>query len=623
MRRRRTIWTALSLCVWVPAAAAQGPPPAGSDAAAPRATVRAPAPGSTTQLWRPTVAFDVPDRDRAARARLRVLIDRTDVTEFAAWDATGVRATPPVPLTEGPHVAELIEVRPGAAPGRLARVEFLAVAPRRRTAADLRMSDDGQLEAGTATDGEVSVEPHVDGVVRTAGGETRVDATWDQDIPLGTGFDGEAPVVTIEHVWGRMTAMAGMTAAGLVTGSTLLGATSVRPLVGGAFDGGRFGTVSASATGAAALPGAGGDAAEHVWVQQAAWRIGRHGAQGTAAALTVLALAAGQQTGEPGAGESLAGERRESGGLGVLASVRLPGAWALTAESSMSYSRVQEAGAASTSRDAAFRVAVAGRAAGHQIEGRLSRVGPMYANLADPGLRSDRREADLEVSRRGTRLEYRMRAQESVDGLDRRVAGATERRLAGALAVRPAAGVEAGLEMERRTVDARDAARRESRVAARTTIARGALRTDVRGGWTGIADQRTGDASRVQVSGVVRWTIAGPVTLAAGAARDERRGSGPSTFGLVHVEPAWERPGGGWRIAGALAFERTRTAWEERGGQWVRAAATRSLRWRWLTATLGLEGRLDRTRDLRTGDLRQAGRLTVSATWNPEGHWRH
>lgn len=159
---------------------------AATGAGAQQAVIRAPEAGAVIPWWRPTAIIEVPDSLPHTRRDLRVVIDDSDVTEFAAWQGHTLRVTSPLPLAEGRHAVELRQLAADAGTRVIARVEFTTKPPRRRASVDARMSDASGVEAGHALAETATLAPHADGSLKTSGSSTSFDATWNQPIPFET-----------------------------------------------------------------------------------------------------------------------------------------------------------------------------------------------------------------------------------------------------------------------------------------------------------------------------------------------------------------------------------------------------------------------------------------------------
>lgn len=582
-------------------------------AGAQQAVVRAPEAGSELPWWRPTVVIDVPGASQELRGRLRVLIDGSDITEFAEWQGDSLHVTSPLPLPDGPHVVECRELIAGAPSRVLARVHFVTKPPRRRLAVDARASDGSGLEAGHAVDDTVTLAPHADGTLQTTGSSTAFDATWNQDIPLEGVPSFRAPLVVAEHTRGRLRLSGGLTDADLQADARFIGSRTHRQVAGGSYDAGRAGTLTAYTNLADGLPSSDGTAERPYWIQNLSWQAKPLGGS----VVTVL----GQYASSRGSDDPAAAQLTpEQGSLvGAHVAVRIRDGWKAVGEAMLSH-QVTE-GAAGLPSDIAARAEITGTFAGQRLEASASSVGTSYRNPADPGLQSDRRRGAASVSRESPHVGYKAGFAAERDGLDGTVGRSDSRHVTLSVSATPVPSVKLGVDIDRHQVERPSGGRVETRAAVKAGAGSRRARADIQAARSQVEDSQTG---------ISTWTFlrasgrAGPwrgVSVSGGGGFDRRAGLLDARIDNLYLETAFAVPRFASRIAVSGAGDS-----EERPGRrvtrrWLAVAwspPVRVIRWQ---LSMFLEGRWQLTRDDLAGTSQSGGQGVIRVAWNPTWTW--
>jgi len=586
-------------------------------------TVAGPPAEAEVSVDRPVIVYEFAAGSISAtdRARLRFLLDDVDITEFAVWTTERVTVRAPLAVPDGEHTAAILAAGSSDA-ATLVTVMFRTVPPRRQSTVDARLSDSSTLELDRQKDDILTIAPHADGTVSSAWGTTRYDVTWTQPVDLqGMGSQALlAPDFVVQHDRGRWQSAAGVTEAEALVETQFLGLRTHRRMIETTYDRPAFGRIQAYSNLADAVPGSGGQRSFQQWIQGVAWRPDLRSQR---VSLTLLAETVRDRNGRDRTAASFSLAERATL-VGAVARITLSRNW--TAVSELAASRVESGGETTAGRNVAraLRFNLVGSVAGNAIEARVASVGSDFGNPGDPGLKSDRREAEVDLSRRARRWNYRVRASFATDGLDRATRASEETRYRASLGVRLPSDVRASIEVDRQEVtgDRRD--RAQSKMEIRLTRSRSGLRLDLRLGFTETDDRLRDRTTMVKMArGAIAYSAVDWWSLSAGGGIESRAvGRSETQVRSVFIEPVWRLGGPGLQATLRLAYDARRTLGRSdvrnlsgRGGlSWTLPGA-------WRVATLAVDGGWDREDDLLFDIVRVNRTAAVKLVFAPE--WIH
>ena len=525
---------------------------AGPAAAAPFAPE---APEIEVRVNRPTLEFAGELPEGVDRERLRVFVDRDDVTEFAVWSGNRLKVKCPLPLELGEHVVRVI--RAGASDA-LATLTVRVAPPGRSALSSGRFSDSLRLEAEDDGDSmSLSLKPHVDGRLEGPHGAVSYDVTLEHELEFeGDDDDLADPDAILQWERPGIAASLGTIASPVVfSDSEFLGITAHRRALDVTF--GSRAPVSIFSNVADALPSVAGERGFEQRLGGGTWRLPIPGER-----LEIRVLGLTVEDRQADDAPVLFFSRPEEAHLfGALVTYRWSDSWTADLEVASSDREVTEGDRRTSQRDRAMRMHVDGSIGEHQIDVRLARVGGRFGNPGDPRLAVDREEAELDLSRRTARWSYRVSWRAGRDGLEDGVERTDEERLAVSLS-RRFGELSAKLDWSRQVLDSTGADSKQSR--SQLTLSRSwkgwhvdltGGRTDTeRQGYALSASEKDSAKLAWRWSDSKRWKLRGSVAhtrLREGTTRRETRD--------VFVEPGWTSSSGRVRVALHLASGDDRT----------------------------------------------------------------
>ncbi len=514
--------------------------------------------GAQIRLLRPTLVFagDLPAG--VARDTLRLFVDDDDLTEFTAWDEGRLRITCPLPLEPGEHTAKVVVA--GAKAEAVATLSFTVVAPGAAAVASGRFTDSVELESTDREGVTLALQPHIDGRLVGPLGNLGYDITLEHQLGFN-GDDGDLqdPDAILEFERPGFAASLGTIANPYsFSESEFLGVTAYRRALDAKF--GKRSPLSLFSNLADALPTVAGERGFEQQIHGASWQLP---IRGDRLRIRLLGLSAEDRKAPTRPSATLS--RPENARLlGALVSYRWNEKWETLLELATSDREVDEAGTRTSARDQAWRVELDGSMGDHKLNARLARVGGRFANPADPRLTLDREEAEVRLSRRAKRWNYRVHWRLGSDGLEEGVRSSDEERYSltlGRKLGRKLGGIDASIDWSQQTITSARANSKQTRVQLRLSRGWKHWRVDLQGVTTDNERSGYGFSSTEQdsIKGSWRWSSEGNWTFrgSLGGAESRRIGRTRETRDLF-VESAWRATSG--RLRAAFNKERAHPA---------------------------------------------------------------